>query len=795
MKMGRHFGAAMWVAATALCYAEAASAQAPDAAAVDSSEAGSGAEIIVTARKRSETLIATPVIVTAVGNAELARRAINTLDGVARLVPGVVIGEGGGAVQGGEVYIRGIGGADTSTFADGAVSFNIDGVPISRGFVRRLAQMDMEQIEILEGPQALYYGKNSPAGIVSIRTKDPTSSFKAGGSVGYEFVGHEVRGEGYVSGPIAPNLGIRLSAYGSKLRGWLKNTAPSGLLTTPDKRWAPNSDEFAVRGTLKLDLNEGSYIRAKLTYGSLKGLSPQAANDLIFCPRGTPQSGAIDDCKAGRTVINGDIGPNFAKISPRFGDGHNYQKLHQILTSIEGSFNLTDEINLTTVTGLYDISNDAVQNNRITYIPTVILPTVIGADLMDWSQEVRITSDFTGPLNLMVGAHYSGSNLSNYGISALNAVSPTFVSSSAITQKGMAWSVFGQVMYDITPTLELSAGARYSHEKKRLTRVAIGSALNAEPTMEIAPNPRRESWNDVSPEATLTYRPNADLTVFGSYKEGFLSGGFNAGAAGFVNGVDLRYNQETIKGFEAGIKALMMDRKLRLTLAAYSYKLSGLQVGVSVKPDNSAQVITVLTNAGAVRTKGASANLSFSPDRAWNLHGAIAYNKGRYITYFAPCYRGQNQPDCRDRLNPFTGTVGPLQDLSGTPLVRAPEFSGNVGLSYESSLTSNLDVGFNIDLAYSDGYITDGSSTPFAKSPSYTLLDAGVRVMSADRQWEVALIGKNLRNKRYWVRTNGIGGTGTPAGAPAGSPSLLPDVTAVTSRGREVMLRISFNIG
>lgn len=795
MKMGRHFGAAMWVAATALCYAEAVSAQAPDAAAVDSSEDRSGAEIIVTARKRSESLIATPVVVTALGAAELERRAVNTLDAITRLVPGVVIGEGGGAVQGGEVYIRGIGGADTSVFADGAVSFNIDGVAISRGFVRRMAQMDMQQVEILEGPQALYYGKNSPAGIVSIRTKDPTPSFKAGGSAGYEFVGHEVRGEGYVSGPIAPNLGFRISAYGSNLRGWLKNTAPDGLLTTPDKRRAPNADEFAVRGTLKLDLNEGSYIRGKLTYGSLKGLSPQAANDLIFCPLGTPQSGAIDDCKPGRTVINGDLGPNFARISPRFGDGHNYQKVHQLLTSVEGSFNLNEDINLTMVTGLYDLSNRAVQNNRITYIPAAILPSAIGADIKDWSQEIRITSDFSGPLNMMVGAHYSGSKLSNYAISALNAVSPTFVSSSALTQKGEAWSIFGQIMYDITPTLELSAGARYSHEKKRLTRVAIGSAMNAEPTIEIAPNPRRQSWSDVSPEATLTYRPNSDLTVFGSYKEGFLSGGFNGGSAAFVNGVDLRYNQETIKGFEAGIKALMMDRKLRLTLAAYSYKLSGLQVGVSVKPDNSANVVTVLTNAGEVRTKGASANLSFSPDRAWNLHGAIAYNKGRYVTYFAPCYRGQNQPDCRDRLNPFTGTVGPLQDLSGTPLVRAPEISGNVGLSYESSVTSSLDVGFNIDVAYSDAYVTDGSSTPFAESPSYTLLDGGVRVMSADRRWEVALIGKNLTNERYWVRTNGIGGTGTPAGAAAGSRSLLPDVTTVTSRGREVMLRISFNLG
>src|SRR5262249_17887344 len=127
-------------------------------------------EIVITARKRDETSLSSPVVVTAVGAKQLEHLAVANLDGVARLVPQLMIGAHGGAVQGGIVSMRGIAGPSDNPFGDQAVSFNVDGVAIGKSSVRRMADIDLEGIEVLKGPQALFYGKNSPGGIISIRT-------------------------------------------------------------------------------------------------------------------------------------------------------------------------------------------------------------------------------------------------------------------------------------------------------------------------------------------------------------------------------------------------------------------------------------------------------------------------------------------------------------------------------------------------------------------------------------------------------------------------------------------------
>jgi iron complex outermembrane recepter protein len=156
-------------------------------------------EITVTARERDETLIDVPVVVTAVSGQALQQRGVTNLDGIARLVPQLLIGNQSGSVQGGNISIRGIAGPDSNPFGDQAVSFNIDGVQIAKGFVRRMADTDIAQVEVLKGPQALFFGKNSPAGIVSIRTADPTDTFEAKATVGYETEASEFRTEAFVA--------------------------------------------------------------------------------------------------------------------------------------------------------------------------------------------------------------------------------------------------------------------------------------------------------------------------------------------------------------------------------------------------------------------------------------------------------------------------------------------------------------------------------------------------------------------------------------------------------------------
>ena len=193
-------------------------------------------DIIVTARRRDETSIAVPVVLTAETGAELTRRGINSLDSVAQLVPGLTLLDSGGSRQGGTISMRGVAGPDTNPLGDQAVSFNVDGVQVAKSSVRRLAVMDLQQVEVLKGPQALFFGKNSPGGIISMRTADPTSHFEAKASLGYEVNAHEWRGDGFISGPLTDTLGARLAFYGADMRGWVKNIVPADSILPPIDR-------------------------------------------------------------------------------------------------------------------------------------------------------------------------------------------------------------------------------------------------------------------------------------------------------------------------------------------------------------------------------------------------------------------------------------------------------------------------------------------------------------------------------------------------------------------------------
>src|SRR5690606_4667607 len=185
------------IALVAMMSAASAAAQESAPAGAPAIEAGSetASDIVVTARRRDETSIAIPVAVTALGQAQLERMSVTTFSDLASLVPSLKVGEVSGGI-GGTIVLRGVGTtAGSNPSFEQTVSVNLDGVQISRGSTLRLGQIDMERIEILKGPQALFFGKNSPAGVISIKTADPGDSLEVIARTGYEFNADEVRGD------------------------------------------------------------------------------------------------------------------------------------------------------------------------------------------------------------------------------------------------------------------------------------------------------------------------------------------------------------------------------------------------------------------------------------------------------------------------------------------------------------------------------------------------------------------------------------------------------------------------
>lgn len=767
--------------------ATGALAQEAEPAAVQEAQFG---DIVVTARKRAETSIAVPVTITAIGGEELAKRGVTSLDTIARIVPGLVLGSAGTGLQGTAV-LRGIGGTETNDLGDNPVSYNLDGVQISRGSVRRLGAFDLAQVEVLRGPQPLFFGKNSPAGIISMRTADPTDELSGKLSAFYEFNARQIYAEGFVAGPLTENLGIRVAGYGTHQRGWVRFTVPPGEPLSHN--WGPRNAEGGGRLTLKYDGGPFS-ARLKVSYSQLSGAALGDSVQLTNCPYGRPQFAApmaaapgtpqivpvgpgVDDCTANATNSTNDLGAAFAAAIPGLGDGHTYAKERQFLAGLELNYDVADDLQLTSQTGYYAFKFGGVGNYSATYIRQKVIGGPKHTRYNEFSQEVRLNSSYDGWLNFTLGGYYQHSLGRSDNLVFTNANNPVLLTGNKFRVTGDALSTFGQARIAPIETLELAAGGRFTKEVRRLPFAARAVGVNF---VQVATDSTRTETNDFSPEISLSWRPSTRLTVFGSYKESFLSGGFNTGSAPTAG---IAYQPEFVKGFEAGVKALLLDGALRTNLSFYTYDITDLQVTVSV-----ANATTQLRNAAKARTRGVEFDFNYrTPIEGLTLSGAVARNDAKYKEYLATCYRGQPAPACRIFVSPITGNNILAQDLAGTQLFRAPEWAGNVRGDYELPVGNDWTLALSGGMSFSSAYFADAASKPAGRQKAYQLYDAAVHLRSGN--WEFGLIGENLSNVYYITRAADSSNTG---GTPGTAVSVLGDTIASVSRGREIKLQVGY---
>ncbi len=787
---------------------ESTPAPAPQAEARTAAPSPASEDIIVTARKRDETLISVPVVVTAIGGPQLAAQGITNLDGIARVTPQLIIGNQGGAVQGGNVTIRGISGPDQNPFGDQAVSFNVDSVQVAKATVRRMSDFDIGQVEVLKGPQALFFGKNSPAGIISIHTADPTKELEAKLSGGYEYNARQVRAEGYVSGPLTDTLGFRIAGIYQDMKGDLKDLTPRNSPYAPSNFRNPTYHDWALRGTLKWEPIDKFDAKLKVSYGELRGDGPAAGTAFVSCPLGVRFTGSgINQCSendgANSNAGYGSFLHTLGGTLNHFREsGNNFQKQKQLLTGLEMNYHLSPELTLTSVTGYYYVNVDQCQNYEND--PMILLPSCNVYKDKEFSQELRFSTNYDGPINFTGGVYYSNTSSSTGSITFLyggnfplldalipgfgSPTNPALINNYFLRQKGTAYSGYLQVSYKPIEQVEVDVGGRYSYEKKHLPTVRTGGGLadgvipgtlflddTTEVNSTILPI-RSGHWKDFSPEVTLSYRPTNKLTIFGSYKHGFLSGGFNSGSISFsVPGLDLSYKPQTIKGFEAGVKAELFDRTLRTNIAAYSYKVKDLQVSNVINTTNT------ISNAGAVKIYGVEWDATWkTPMPGFSIHGAVAYNHGKYTKYpNAPCYGGQTLA---------LGCVNGSQNLAGTELIRAPRWNLSGGFDYQHAINDALKFGLSLNVNRTTSYLTDASSAPNGRQGAYTIVDANARILTIDDRYEVAVIGRNLTDKYYYVASSLVPFAANPTGG-------LLDRFATLSRGREVWVRLSAKLG
>lgn len=766
-------------------------------------------EIIVTARRREESLTAVPVAITAMTQQELKRAGISDFRSLSSALPTLKTSEATSGA-GGSIYIRGVGTTGgISAGLDQGVSINVDGVQFSRGSILRLGLYDAAQIQVLRGPQALFFGKNSPAGIISITTADPGDRFELSGQGSYEFTAREWIGQVAASAPLTDTLGVRVVVNGSRMKGYFINDAgrvtdainairPNTAFTVGDDR-APNRRSIFARGTVKFDPSDLFDARLKISYSSQHQDNISDIKQKIVCPYGASQVGttvallggnaaltpllAIDDCKPNRHYTHGTLPSGVAALAPGRSTPDDLAETSIFLTSLEMNVNPTPEIKVTSVTGYESTTDDLIDN--YSWNPAYLPLIVFNSHTKDHSftQELRLATSFAdSPVNVLVGGFYQDAKLSVFNYNSPSGA-PRFDQDIGTR----ALSVFGQGIWNITDTVELSGGARYSSERKTFA-VARGGV--GQPTRV----PKR-TFHDLSPELTLTYRPSRTMTFYGSFKEGFKSGGYNprynSGGPIAAPGDDVSFDQERVRGGEIGAKSELLDRSLRLSATAYSYKYSNLQV---TSIDNSGLVAVIrIQNAAAARVKGLEFDANLAPRAipGLRLASSINYTDARYLSFISPCFTGQTIAEGCNLLPDATTGRFTSQDLGGERLTNSAPWSMTFGASYELPAGAGWMLGVAADTKYEGAYNPLPERDPLVRQADYWMLNASVRAFAEDGRWELALIGRNLTNVYRAVESASASLTGTASRTGTATPGGRADYTGNVIRPRSIMAQVT----
>ena len=753
-------------------------------------------EVYVTARRRDERLVDVPVAVTAVGQAALQQANVTQMSDLTRVAPTLELNRstsGGG----GSFKLRGLGSTSNSGIEQ-TVALNFDGVQLGRARLVRLAVFDIEVVEVLKGPQALFFGKNSPGGVVSMRSTDPTS-----GAGGYLRAGVEYRSnqrflDGAVNLAPADDWRVRVAGRYSKRDGWVKNTAPDRRLDpidnpvntyvlVPAHKRGIAVEEAMGRVTVLYEPQGPFRANLKMMVGQYNDNGDAQGYETVRCADGQqyPTTRGVQD-PYGDCSLNlrnsVAVVPELNQRVPEFRDGYGFGDITAGISSLTLSYEL-GQIDLTSITGYYGYAAQHFGSSGYSGFNQNL-----GSNnefVHNYSEEVRANSNFEGPINFTVGA-YVEQNIRKYtNIGRITPVPAVGGVSQFDPRNGQAndyrnrqktdWttlSAFGQLRYKILQNLELAAGARWTKESKEGTigNVFLNRANSGLGTLRPEGDIVDVSFegSNVSPEVTLTYQPSNDITIYGAYKTGYKSGGFsNPGIVSRGDNADtLAFDSETAKGGEIGVK--VARPRLTADFTVYRYDFSDLQVSAF---DNDLLAFFIL-NAASARTQGAELQVRARPISHLTLSTSVNYNDATYLEYTnAACYTGQTVAQ---------GCVDRVQDLTGEQLASAPKWIVSAGFEYDHRLSDTWDLLLTGTGNYRSEFNPNGSYDP--RTPTYgdfILFNASAR-LSAANGWSFAVIGTNLTDE-IWAAA-----TGTRPGAPAG------ELAAIAEPPRQVTFQAEY---
>lgn len=754
-------------------------------------------EIIVTAQKRAQNIQDVPISVIAVSAQQIKDAGVTDIKNMTVLTPGLTV-TSTTSENVTTARIRGIGTVGDNPALESSVGVVIDGVYRPRNGVGFGNLGEIERIEVLEGPQGELFGKNNDAGVINIITKRPSMTFgaTAEATVG-NYNDHELSGS--VTGPLGNISAVRLYADYQKRDGFLK--VENGPGPNTDKH-TDDRNAFTVRGQYLFNpTNDVSFLvigdyskrnesccgAVPLVSGPFEGLIPALA--------GTPALGGQAGAPGVALTTNPFNRQGYANHS-------NVQRVRDMGVSAQLDWALGDA-KLTSITAWRDNTLRSGNDADYTAIDILQEPSNLAnkTDFKQLSEELRLAGN-SGPLNWLFGGFFSSEILDyNTTILAGNVFdlyvsgvasaaapgAPNFLLIPMLTRHppggtyrpgvsgqqdyyhdtSKSYAFFTNETYKITPQWDLTAGLRFTSEKKTTSSnyvdpdggAACGQLLAAPGRAVLAPNTQRfligygcstvfnplfagkttnqsVDESNVSGTVKLSYHINDDIMAYASWANGYKAGGFNlarttlpvsaTNPAGIAPNLDTSFPRETVQSFEVGIKSLLASRTVRLNASVFDQRYTNFQLNTFTG------IQFVVSSIKKVDSKGAEVDVAWAtPLSGLSLSGGVTYAFTNIDDFGASAALFS-----ASRLN--------------NRLSFAPLWSGVASATYTVPFSSALEFRISASEKYSSSYNTGSDLNPAKLQGAYGLLNARLGLGAPGGQWAVELWADNLANKGYY---------------------------------------------
>ena len=664
-------------------------------------------EIIVTAQRRKERLQDVPIVVSAFAGDQLETAGIKSTLDLAAVTPGL---EFGTQAAYGQPFLRGVGTVANGPGVESPVALYVDGIYYGAMIGSVLTLNDIEQVEVLKGPQGTLFGRNATGGLIQITTKDPTQKFGGYVDAGYGSY-NTATGDLYVTGGVAQSVAADLSVhYQDQGTGFGRNAFTN---TEVNK-----TKDLSVRSKWVIAPSDATSIKLVFDYSH-----QNFAQAYVPAPGTTPP---------------GDV--------PYTGDPQGMNGIFDPLGRLDQggvSIQVRQDLGYAEFVSLTGFRRSAVYeafDGGLTRDPNSALNLEINETHTQVSQEFQLNSAAHSQLKWSTGVflyHADGKSepliITTLGLfgpppSGLNHI---YVYSDQKTDSAAAYA---QATTEIAPATNLTAGLRYTYERRKF---AISEGLD-DFTNTAIPGPPDESgklsFNKVTYRLSVDHRFSPDVMGYASYNRGFKSGGFND----YLIGPIVAYSPETLDAFEIGAKTDLFERRAQLNVSLFDYEYKNIQAV------EYPQGVEIIRNAAKARLYGVDVDAKTYLSGGLSLTLGFEYLHDRFTDF----------PDATIAIPlPGGGTGFTRGDVRGNRLGLAPDFTANFGIDYKLPPTlipaAWGSIATNLTYAFNDGWFAEPENR--LHQPSYNLLNASVSWSSTDELNKVTLWGNNLSNSQYTV--------------------------------------------